>query len=222
MDLLNAPDWLDTMWPLNSARTSSWPSVPDTKAESMNEPKCTSASCDCGADNEKKGRWNPYLVGVGIGVLSWLAFAVVNQPLGISTALSAASSVCAMPVMGSEGVAANAYWAKTPFKLDGGMLFLISTFVGSLLSVLTARSFHVEKVSTTWAERFGNSTVKRMVAAFLGGIIIMYGARMAGGCTSGHGISGSLQLAVSSWVFFLTMFASGVVAALLLFRKSAK
>lgn len=188
----------------------------------MNESKCTPGSRCCGPDNEKKGRWNPYLVGVGIGVLSWLAFAVVNQPLGISTALSSASSICALPVMGTEGVAANAYWAKTPLKLDGGMLFLISTFVGSLLSVLAGRSFHAEKVPATWAERFGDSTARRMVAAFLGGVIIMYGARMAGGCTSGHGISGSLQLAVSSWVFFLTMFASGVVAALLLFRKSAK
>jgi uncharacterized membrane protein YedE/YeeE len=188
----------------------------------MNESKVTSSSCCRGPENEKKGRWNPYLVGVGLGVLSWLAFAVVNQPLGISTALSSASSVCALPVMGGEEVARNAYWAKTPFKWDGGMLFLISTFVGALLSVLAARSFRVETVPATWADRFGNSTGKRMAAAFLGGVIIMYGARMAGGCTSGHGISGSLQLAVSSWVFFLTMFASGVTTALILFRKSAK
>jgi hypothetical protein len=61
--------------------------------------------------------------------------------------------------------------------------------------------------------------VKRFVAAFLGGVIIMFGARMAGGCTSGHGISGSLQLALSSWTFFLTMFASGILTALVLFRK---
>jgi len=42
---------------------------------------------------------------------------------------------------------------------------------------------------------------------------------MAGGCTSGHGISGSLQLALSSWVFFLVMFGFGVLGALFLFRK---
>jgi uncharacterized protein len=42
---------------------------------------------------------------------------------------------------------------------------------------------------------------------------------MAGGCTSGHGISGSLQLAVSSWTFFLTMFVFGILTALVLFRK---
>lgn len=168
---------------------------------------------------EERGRWNPYLVGVGIGVLSWLAFGLVNQPLGISTALSAVSGVCAMPVMGAEGVAQNPYWAKTPFKWDGGTLFLVGTFVGSLLSVLGGRSFRWEKVPSAWAQQFGGSPGKRYAAAFAGGVILMFGARLAGGCTSGHGISGSLQLALSSWTFFLTMFGAGTLAAMVLFRK---
>ena len=132
----------------------------------MNQIQSTSTATNTAVENERKGRWNPYLVGAAIGILSWIAFAVVNQPLGISTSLSAASSVCALPVMGGEGIAKNAYWAKTPFKLDGGMLFLISTFFGSLISVVAGRSFHVEKVPATWAERFGNSAGKRMFAAF--------------------------------------------------------
>jgi uncharacterized membrane protein YedE/YeeE len=168
-----------------------------------------------------RGRWNPYVVGAGIGMLSWLAFGLVNQPLGITTALSAASSVCALPVMGAEGVAQNAYWAKTPFRWDGGMLFLVGTFLGSLVSVLSSRTFRWELVPSTWSWRFGDSTWKRMAAAFVGGGITMFGARMAGGCTSGHGISGSLQLALSSWTFFLTLFGSGALTAWFLFRKNA-
>ena len=185
----------------------------------MQEQNCTPENGGCGDRAEIKARWNPYLVGIGIGVLSWFAFGLVNQPLGISTALSSASSVCALPVLGSEGVAQNAYWAKTPLKLDGGMLFLIGTFLGSLLSVMVSRTFRWEKVPATWSQQFGNSTPQRFVAAFLGGVIIMYGARMAGGCTSGHGISGSLQLALSSWTFFLTMFVFGILTALVMFRK---
>lgn len=187
----------------------------------MKKEDCTSWNCGSLGRPPAKARWNPYLVGGGIGILSWLAFAVVNQPLGISTALSSASSVCALPVLGPEGVAHNAYWTKHPLKLDGGMLFLVGTFLGSLLSVLVSRTFRWEKVPATWSQQFGDSPVKRFVAAFLGGIIIMFGARMAGGCTSGHGISGSLQLALSSWTFFLTMFAFGVLAALVLWRKRA-
>jgi len=187
----------------------------------MNESDCIPRIA-CGDDAEAKARWNPYLVGIGIGVLCWFAFGLVNQPLGITTALSSVSSVCALPVMGSEGVANSAYWTKHPFKWDGGMLFLVGTFFGSLLSALVSRTFRWENVPAMWSQQFGASTPKRLVAAFFGGVIIMYGARLAGGCTSGHGISGSLQLALSSWTFFLTMFVFGILTALVLFRKAAK
>jgi uncharacterized membrane protein YedE/YeeE len=50
-------------------------------------------------------------------------------------------------------------------------------------------------------------------------VVIIFGARLADGCTSGHGISGSLQLAVSSWTFFLVMFASGIATAFVIFRR---
>jgi uncharacterized membrane protein YedE/YeeE len=59
-------------------------------------------------------------------------------------------------------------------------------------------------------------------AAFIGGVVIIFGARLADGCTSGHGISGVLQLAVSSWTFFIVMFASGIVTAFILFRRNSK
>ncbi len=179
----------------------------------MNESK------SAGSDRLERGRWNPYLVGAGLGVLSWVVFAVVNTPLGISTPISSAASLCALPAMGGEAVAHNAYWTKFPFKWDYHMLFLVGTFLGSAASVMASRSFRLEAVPATWKARFGGSSVRRLAVAFLGGLIVMFGARMAGGCTSGHGISGSLQLALSSWVFFLTLFAFGVVTALLLFRS---
>lgn len=172
------------------------------------------------AGAKPRGRWNPYAVGAGLGVLSWLVFAIVNTPLGISTQISSAASLCATPAIGHDGVANTAYWAKFPFKWDYSMLFLVGTFLGSLASVVASRTFRVEVVPATWSERFGKSGGLRLGAAFLGGMIIMFGARMAGGCTSGHGISGSLQLALSSWVFFLTLFGFGIITALVLFRRS--
>jgi uncharacterized membrane protein YedE/YeeE len=47
----------------------------------------------------------------------------------------------------------------------------------------------------------------------------MYGARLADGCTSGHGISGSLQLALSSWTFFLVLFGAGIATAFTMFGR---
>ncbi len=161
-----------------------------------------------------------YLIGAGIGILSWVVFVVVNAPIGITTALSEASGAAAIPIIGAEAVAANPYWAKIVPAWDYGTLFLVGTFLGALLSSLLSHSFKWEVVPATWGERFGGRAAPRLIAAFAGGVLAMFGARLAGGCTSGHGISGSLQLAVSSWTFFLVMFASAVLTAKALFAKS--
>jgi hypothetical protein len=54
--------------------------------------------------------------------------------------------------------------------------------------------------------------------AFLGGFLIIFGARIAGGCTSGHIISGMTQLSVSGFIFAAGVFAAGIVTAKLLKR----
>lgn len=162
--------------------------------------------------------WTPYLIGAGIGVLSWLAFAVVNNPIGITTALSQVSGGVATPILGTETVAKNTYWAKNALKLDYGTLFLVGTLLGGALSALLAGTWRVETVPTVWAERFGPSQIKRYLVAFAGGVIAMYGARLANGCTSGNGISGGLQLALSGWLFLAVMFPTGILTAFLMFR----
>ncbi len=161
-----------------------------------------------------------YLVGIGIGILSWVVFVVVNAPLGITTALSEASGAVAIPVIGAEAVASNPYWAKTIPAWDYGTLFLVGTFLGALMSSIANKTFRWETIPETWRERFGGAVGPRFLAAFAGGVIAMFGARLAGGCTSGHGISGSLQLAVSSWTFFVVMFISGVITARIFSKKS--
>lgn len=171
----------------------------------------------------KTHRWNPYLVGALIGVLSILTFTLADKPIGISTGIAQASGACALPVLGADGVAANTYWAKKAVPAwDYGSLFVLGTFFGALASALVSGSFKLESVPAIWRERFGPSVGKRLLAAFIGGVVIIFGARLADGCTSGHGISGSLQLAVSSWTFFIAMFISGIVTAFLLFRSTSK
>ncbi|MCX8134001.1 MAG: YeeE/YedE family protein [Roseococcus sp.] len=163
-------------------------------------------------------RWNPYLVGAGIGVLSWLVFVIVATPIGITTAGSQVAGGVAALVLGAEAVQANAYWARHPFRLDYGTLFLVGTALGGMVSALARGAFRVEHVPAVWAERFGPSIGKRFAWAFLGGALIMFASRLANGCTSGNGISQGLQLAVVGWVFFAAMFVSGLATAWLMFR----
>ena len=63
--------------------------------------------------------------------------------------------------------------------------------------------------------------IAQVATAFAGfaGIVIAIGSRWAGGCTSGHGISGTLQLAVSSWLAAVCFFVGGIATALLLYRS---
>ena len=170
------------------------------------------------ATDERSGvDWTPYLAGAGVGVLSWIVFAVVAQPIGVTTAMSQVAGGLASPILGADTVAKNSYWARNVPAIDYGTLFLVGIFLGALASSLQNKTFHLESVPNVWRERFGGSIVGRFTAAFVGGVIAMYGARMAGGCTSGNGISGGLQLAVSGWTFLAVMFATGIPTAAFMF-----
>jgi len=164
--------------------------------------------------------WTPYLTGAGIGVLSWAAFAIADDPLGITTALSAIAGLAAIPFAGAETVWHNSYWAQNAPSLSYGSLFLVGVMLGAFAASVTSRQFRVEAVPASWRRRFGPSPTRRFVAAFLGGAVEMYGARLAGGCASGHGISGTLQLALSSWVFTIVMFGTAVMFGSYLFGEA--
>ena len=172
-------------------------------------------------------RWNPYVVGVLIGVLSWVTFYGMGKALGTSTTMVHVSGL-ATGIVAPEHVENNAYYAKyfnPPKKtmFDWQFALVIGLVGGAMVgSKLIGRDKFVERVPTLWSQRFGPSKAKRYAAAFLGGAIMLFGARMAGGCTSGHGVSGGLQLAVSSWTFFFSMFASGVAAAFALYGMKGR
>lgn len=166
--------------------------------------------------------WKPYAIGAGIGILSWIVFAVVAAPIGITTAMSQLAGGAAGTVIGAEAVAQNAYWKAHPLRLDYGTLFLAGVALGAAASALAARKFRIETVPAVWRERFGSSVARRMAVAFAGGALAMFGARLAGGCTSGNGISQGLQLAVVGWTFLAVMFPVGILTAWLLFAPRAR
>ena len=49
--------------------------------------------------------------------------------------------------------------------------------------------------------------------SFLGGVVFLYGARMARGCTSGQALSGGATLSAGSWAVMLAIFASAYLLA---------
>ena len=70
-----------------------------------------------------------------------------------------------------------------------------------------------------WRKNYGGDAWKRYAAAFASGFIVLYGARLAGGCTSGHMMSGLMQTAVSGYIFTAGAFLAGIPTAILFYRK---
>lgn len=167
--------------------------------------------------------WSPYVVGVAIGVLSWFAFWSADHPLGITTAFENTAALiekAAIPnfEQTNEYYEAKAKGGKSP-KIDWEWMLVLGVFLGAFLSAWLSADRTNEMVPGLWRSRFGDGVGRRLAAAFLGGTLMMFGARLAQGCTSGHGVSGALQLAVSSWVFVAVFFAVAAVVALMMYGR---
>jgi uncharacterized protein len=160
--------------------------------------------------------WSPYLVGAGIGILSWFTFLLSDKPIGCSTAFARTSGMIEQSLTG-RSVADQSYYQKFPAKIDWEWMFVLGIIIGSLVSALISGEFQLRLIPSLWMARFGIDFFPRFITALVGGIVLGVGARWAGGCTSGHGISGTLQLAVSSWVAAILFFVSGILTARLIF-----
>jgi hypothetical protein len=122
-------------------------------------------------------------------------------------------------LVAAEHVTANSYFAKVRPAIDWEWMLIVGLALGAFVSSRLSGDRPSKDPAPIWQRRFGKSRSTRYIVAFIGGVVLMFGARLAGGCTSGHGISGSLQLALSGWVFFASLFASGLATAALLYGK---
>lgn len=118
-------------------------------------------------------------------------------------------------------LAAKEHYRMLPGPGSWLMAFVLGMAIGGFIA---GRTFPVpvRDVPQLWAKRFGNSRLKRFVAAFAGGFLILFGARLAGGCTLGLFISGSTQLAISGLYFGVIIFVVAMLTARLVYGKSGK
>ena len=141
--------------------------------------------------------WSPYIVGAGIGVLSWLTFYFSDKPIGASSFYAHVAGFIGK-LFAKRHTESLAYFKDNPPRVGWEFVFVLSTIVGGVIAAVTGGEFVNEWLPPMWKARFGDSIALRAAVAFGGGILMAFGARLAGGCTSGHGISGTLQLNVAS------------------------
>lgn len=100
----------------------------------------------------------------------------------------------------------------------------IGVLFGGLVSALfISRRFTAFRtvVPPSWRNRFGPSSAKRAIGSFGGSFLVLFGARMAGGCTSGHTLSGGIQLSLSAWLFTAAMVTAMFVTARWLYADTS-
>lgn len=158
---------------------------------------------------------------LGTGVPTW-------AKLGVIFGLVSTASILLWGPIGVSGtyprlvgavlrVVDPAYAAVNPYLVKMGALFspetwlVIGLLIGGFLAARTDKRPKAPAVERVHAMETSN--VARYRDAFLGGLLIVFGARLAGGCTSGHIISGITQLSLSGIVFGAAVFASGIFTA---------
>jgi uncharacterized membrane protein YedE/YeeE len=158
--------------------------------------------------------------------LSWFAFATADRHLAITLQYEHIAALAGKAVVPQVEQTNGYYAARARQELSPNvgwyMMLLVGVFLGALLSSRLSGDRSDMSVPPPWRWRFGGSTAKRFGFAFLGGAVMVFGARVAGGCTSGHGISGTLQLAASSWVFMPLAFAVAVATAFLMYGREGR
>lgn len=155
--------------------------------------------------------WNPYLAGIGLGLVLVFAYVVLGAGLGASGAIARTSAVIASG-LAPEAVASNPYFA--PWFAEGSPLahYLVfmaaGVFLGGLASALTAGRV------APGVERGARASIGlRLALALGGGMLAGFASRMAQGCTSGQALSGGALLLSGSWAFMFAVFAGGFGAA---------
>jgi len=154
--------------------------------------------------------------GIGLAVLNAIVFLEVlsNRVIGASTAYPYVADVV-------TGNTVNEYFSKIKGPGKWEVFFLTGAFISGIVISLFRKEFKITLIYSNWEKYKGNSVTKRIIWSFIGGFILIFGARMAGGCTSGHILSGGMQLAVSSLVFAIFVFAGLLLTGKYFYRKKS-
>lgn len=162
--------------------------------------------------------WNPYVAGVGLGLVLLASFVVMGRGLGASGAV-ASTITAGLDAVSPSHVANNPAFAEylkegtSPLK-DWLVFEVLGVFVGGYLSGMLAHRV------TRVVERGPHITAsKRLVFAFIGGVLMGVGAKLARGCTSGQALTGGALLNAGSWAFMIMVFAGAYALAYFMRRQ---
>ncbi|NVN85253.1 MAG: YeeE/YedE family protein [Rhodopseudomonas sp.] len=164
--------------------------------------------------------WSPYVAGVLIGLLQIPAFLIIQTALGASSSfVTVGDAVASLLDPSLLQIDYAAKHVDATAKNLWQVALVVGVGIGAFISMKMSGARR-QPISPIWSRALGSSSsALRYAVAFVAGFLMLFGARIADGCTSGHGLSGMAQLSVGSTVAVAAMFAGGIVTAMLLLRR---
>lgn len=168
----------------------------------------------------KPKRWWPAYAGIAFSLVQLMSFLVSNRPLGITRGLTIIGAITETLSMPDHAEGIN-YWGVYEPVVDWAVALIIGVTIGALISSRYSGDFKLNTVPEFWKLSKGPSVVKRWIWAFIGGIMIGFAARIAGGCASGLLISGVMQMAPSGFIFMFAIWIGGIFTTLIFYRGNS-
>ena len=129
---------------------------------------------------QKDKAWSPYLAGALTGVVMIFSVWFAGKYFGASTTFVRTAGMIEK-LFSAERVAKMDYFIKEVPKIDWQWMFVVGILIGSFIAARTSDSFKWQAVPDMWQWRFGTGRLKRAAVAFSGGLVAMFGARLADG-----------------------------------------
>jgi len=169
------------------------------------------------SSNPNYWRWFPAAVALA-GIMVFI-FATFGPPASSSGFVSTLKGLFQWTA--PHYVESKRHYQMIPGPGSWLMAFVLGMGIGGFVG---GRTFPtpVRDVPEIWEKRFGPGKAKRYGAAFIGGFLILFGSRLAGGCTLGLFMSGSTQLAISGIYFGIVIFAVAMLTSRMVYAKILK
>jgi len=171
------------------------------------------------AETERSGYWKWLPAAFALAGVIVFIFATHGPPASSSGFVSTIKGVWS--AIAPEYAQSKAHYRMIPGPGSWLFTFILGMAIGGFIGGRTARR-SVTDVPALWRNRFGDSKARRYLTTFLGGFLILFASRLAGGCTLGLFISGSTQLAVSGLYFGALIFGFAMLTARLIYGKEVR
>ncbi|MBF0516615.1 MAG: YeeE/YedE family protein [Nitrospirae bacterium] len=165
----------------------------------------------------KRKHWWPFIVGILFALVELLSFYLSKRPLGSSRGYAVIGSIIEY-VLFPEHAKTVSYWSAYEPAIEWTVAVLVGIVSGSMFSSVYSGEFKFHVVPQMWKTCKGPSVSKRLFWAFIGGVMIGFGSRLAMGCTLGMLISGVIQLTPAGFIFMMSLWMGGMLMTVLFYN----